>query len=71
MLLYPELLSMPTWKLVDAVHDSVLLEVPAADAAEAAQVLQRCMIEGMERLVRTVPIKVDIKMGESWELAEK
>ena len=55
--LYPEL--HDDWKLVNVVHDSVLLEVPKTAAV------------GLGKLVQTVPTKVDVKTGESWELVEK
>ncbi len=71
ILLYPKLLSRPTWLLVDAVHDSILLEVPEADADEAKEVLRGCMVAGMEKLVTRVPIEVDVKIGSNWEIAEK
>lgn len=57
-LLHPEL--HLDWKLVNVIHDAIVLEVPKADAADAAQVLHNCMIEGMGRVVKTVPIKVDV-----------
>jgi len=57
-LLHPELHF--DWKLVNVIHDAIVLEVPKADAADAAKVLHNCMIEGMGRVVKTVPIMVDV-----------
>lgn len=58
---------LPTnWKLVNVVHDSIMLEVPKDDSEKATALLQRCMIEGMEQIVKGVPIKVDVTTNESW-----
>ena len=56
----------PTWKLVAVVHDEVVLEVPESEAAQAITVLKETMIEGMARLITSVPIEVDIRVQKQW-----
>jgi DNA polymerase I-like protein with 3'-5' exonuclease and polymerase domains len=55
------------WKIVAIVHDEIVLEVPDDDAVVAAELLESTMILGMSRLVRNVPIKVDVSIGKNWE----
>lgn len=55
------------WLLVNVIHDEIILEVPAAEAASAAKILKESMIEGMRRLIDTVPIEVDLEIRDSWQ----
>ena len=56
----------PTWPIVLQVHDSILWEVPEAEAATAAPILKRLMeeVEGYDWL--KVPLKADVKIGMDW-----
>lgn len=54
------------WKLVNVVHDEVILEVPEENVEEAKIVLEDCMIEGMKKLVKRVPIQVKAKVQDNW-----
>ncbi|MEK6233108.1 MAG: DNA polymerase, partial [Planctomycetales bacterium] len=54
----------PDWRLLLAVHDSVLLSVPEQDAAEAAEVVRAAMEH--PRPGFTVPLRVDVGWGDSW-----
>ena len=54
------------WRLVNEVHDSIMLEVPDADVARAAAMLKRCMIAGMRHVIKKVPVVVDFKTGKNW-----
>ena len=51
------------WLLVAVVHDEVVLEVPTKDIDEAKKVLEECMIDGMRKFVKKVPIVVDTVIG--------
>ena len=50
-------------RLILQVHDELILEAPEAEAAEAAELLKRCM-ESVMRL--EVPLKTDITTGGDW-----
>jgi P4 family phage/plasmid primase-like protien len=54
------------WKLVNVIHDEIVLEVPEEDVTEASELLKMCMVEGMKRLVRNVPIEVEVSANERW-----
>ena len=54
------------WLLVAVVHDEVVLEVPTKDIDEAKKILEECMIDGMRKFVRKVPIVVDTVSGRTW-----
>lgn len=54
------------WLLVAVVHDEVVLEVPTKDIDEAKKVLEECMIDGMMKFVKKVPIVVDTVIGRTW-----
>jgi DNA polymerase-1 len=56
-----------TARLIAVIHDAVLAECPEEDAEATAQWLTRLMREAMQELVGdTVPIVVDVKIGQSW-----
>ena len=55
-----------TWKLVAVVHDEILLEVPEDEAEEAKNILESCMIEGMQTIVKDIPIVVDSTISNNW-----
>lgn len=54
------------WKLCAVVHDEILLEVPNNDAYRAKEVLKHSMEKAMNKFVKEVPCKVDIKINNSW-----
>lgn len=55
------------WKLCNVIHDEIVLEVPETEAEQARAYLTACMKDGMERLLREVPVGVDCKIADSWE----
>ena len=55
-----------SWRIVAAVHDEILLEVPEGDVTEGRMILESSMIEGMEKLFTEVPIEVDVNVGDYW-----
>lgn len=55
-----------TWKLVAVVHDEILLEVPEDESEKAKNILESCMIEGMQIIVKDIPIVVDSTISNNW-----
>ena len=56
-------LKCPSAKLILQVHDELICEVPKEDSEKAAQILK----EEMENAVKlSVPLRADVKIGESW-----
>ena len=55
------------WLLVAAVHDEIVLEVPHSDIGNASEVLSASMTEGMSRLIKNVPIVVDLTVSDIWK----
>lgn len=47
-------------------HDEIVLECDANEAEHVAQVLQRLMVRGMERVLRTVPVAVEVMVCRDW-----
>ncbi|MDU8966660.1 MAG: DNA polymerase [Clostridium sp.] len=55
-----------SWRLVAVVHDEILLEVHDDEVEEAKEVLESCMIEGMETIVKGIPIVVESLINNCW-----
>lgn len=55
-----------TAKLVNIVHDEIIVEVSAAEADEAAKKLEKAMCDAGEEYVTKVPVKVDVIISEEW-----
>jgi DNA polymerase I-like protein with 3'-5' exonuclease and polymerase domains len=53
--------------IVNVVHDEIVLEVVAADAERAQQILQASMIEAGQRFLSRVKVEVDSKISDTWE----
>ncbi len=53
-------------KLVNIVHDEIIIEVSVAEAEDAAQKLENAMIRAAEEYVQKVPIKVDVLVSDAW-----
>lgn len=54
------------WRLIAAIHDELVVEVPSDEVEAAGDLLRQCMTEGMGRLVTGVPIQVDVNAGGYW-----
>jgi P4 family phage/plasmid primase-like protien len=67
ILLLPELERHAEWKLVNAVHDELVLEVPDNEVDDAQEALVSCMKMGMQKIIATVPIEVDATVADCWE----
>lgn len=55
-----------TWKIVSAIHDEIICEVPEEDAKQAKEIIEQMMIKGMQKLVKKVPIEVDGHITKVW-----
>lgn len=53
-------------KLVNIVHDEVIVEADANEADEIAGKLEKAMVSAAEEYVSKVPIKVDFKVADEW-----
>lgn len=56
----------PSWKLIAAVHDEIVLEVPEEDGSEAERVLVQSMKQGMQQLISSVPIEIESEVATQW-----
>lgn len=69
-LMYYELSAKyPSAKLVNVIHDEVLVECDGADAEAVKEIVERCMIEGGKAFLYTVNVVADAKICQNW--AEK
>jgi DNA polymerase-1 len=53
-------------RLVNIVHDEVIVECDAADAELMAEKLDKAMCSAGEEFVAKVPIKVDVHIADEW-----
>ncbi|MEO7659069.1 MAG: DNA polymerase [Pyrinomonadaceae bacterium] len=53
-------------RLVNIVHDEIIVECDAADAEQTAAILESAMLRAGQQFVSTVPIKVDIHIADEW-----
>jgi DNA polymerase-1 len=49
-----------------AVHDEIVVEADASQAAAAAAWLKAAMLDGMGPLIDPVPVEVEVKVARSW-----
>jgi DNA polymerase I-like protein with 3'-5' exonuclease and polymerase domains len=53
-------------KLVNIIHDEIVVEVDADDAPEMAARVERAMCAAGEEYLKTVPVKVETEIAEEW-----
>ena len=53
-------------KLVNIVHDEIIVEVDASESEVTAQRLEKAMVSAGEEYVKKVPVKVDVKIADEW-----
>ena len=68
VLLWPHLKTLDA-RPVNIVHDEIIIECRKDAAAEMLGILPDCMVRGMERYLKKVPVLVEAKIADSW--AEK
>jgi DNA polymerase I-like protein with 3'-5' exonuclease and polymerase domains len=53
-------------KLVNIVHDEIVVEADANEAEETARKLERSMLAAGREFLRDVPVKVDLTVSDEW-----
>lgn len=53
-------------KLVNIIHDEVIVECAAADADAIADTLEDAMCRAGEEYLRKVPVRVDVQIADDW-----
>lgn len=53
-------------KIVNIIHDEIVVEVDADQAEEIAQKVERAMCVAGEEYLETVPVKVEIEIADEW-----
>ena len=53
--------------LIHTVHDEIVAEAREDQAQEAAKVVEEQMIRAGEKLLKKVPVKVDVNISDCWE----
>ncbi|MBA3334928.1 MAG: hypothetical protein H0T08_04880 [Acidobacteria bacterium] len=53
-------------RLVNIVHDEVILEADASEAESTADKLEKAMCAAGEEYISKVPVKVDVKIADEW-----
>lgn len=53
-------------RIVNCVHDEIVIEVAEGQAEECAAILDREMITAAREFIRSVPVSVDIAIGDAW-----
>ena len=56
-------------KIIAMIHDEIIVEVPEANAVEAARILQQTMETAGREVLKQVPIVAEARIVDSW--AEK
>ena len=54
-------------KIIGIIHDEILLDVPDKSATQAAGILKSTMIKAGKEFIKSVPIDVDVGIGDSWD----
>ena len=53
-------------RLVNIVHDEIIVEADAAEAETTAEKLEKAMCAAGEEYVKKVPVKVDVHIADEW-----
>ncbi len=53
-------------RLVNIVHDEIIVEADAAEANMTAEMLEKAMCEAGEEYITKVPVKVDVTIADEW-----
>ncbi len=53
-------------KLVNIVHDEIVVECDQGEVESARAALERAMVESGEEFIRSVPVKVDSRVAHAW-----
>ncbi|MGI8544963.1 MAG: DNA polymerase [Aridibacter sp.] len=61
-----EAISGTSAKLVNIVHDEIIVEANASEAENVAKLLEKAMCDAGEEYVTKVPVKVDVEISDEW-----
>jgi DNA polymerase-1 len=64
-LLYDDLKNTSA-KLVNVIHDEIVVESGESESAEVARIVEKAMTSAGEEFVSKVQIKVEIKIATDW-----
>ncbi|MGI8733745.1 MAG: DNA polymerase [Pyrinomonadaceae bacterium] len=53
-------------KIVNIIHDEIVVEVDADPAEEVARKVEGAMCAAVEEYLETVPVKVETEIAEEW-----
>lgn len=53
-------------KIINCVHDEIVVEVAEAQAQECAHVIEREMVRAAYEFIRSVPVTVDATIADAW-----
>lgn len=53
-------------RVINCVHDEIVVEVEEANADACVAVVEREMIEAAREFIKSVPVTVDIAVGDAW-----
>ena len=53
-------------RLVNIVHDEIIVEADAAEAEATAEILEKAMCAAGEEYITKVPVKVDVAIADEW-----
>ena len=64
--LLKEELSDTNAKVVNIIHDEIVVEADADEAQSVAEKVERVMISAGEEYLKTVPVKVETEIADEW-----
>jgi DNA polymerase I-like protein with 3'-5' exonuclease and polymerase domains len=53
-------------RIVNCVHDEIVVEAPEDRAAECAQTVEHVMVAAAREFISSVPVTVDVSVGDAW-----
>jgi DNA polymerase-1 len=53
-------------RIVNIIHDEIVVEADATNAEEIAQKVERAMCVAGEEYLKTVPVKVETEIADEW-----
>ena len=59
-------LSDTSARVVNIIHDEIVVEADADEAESIAEKVERTMVSAAEEYVKTVPVKVETEIADEW-----
>jgi len=54
-------------KIIGTIHDEILVETVNQAVDDVSKLVEHSMIEAGDFYLRSVPVKVDVKDGDTWK----